>query len=133
MRITTMTQGQDRRAVRAARSAPIAGSPTSAPARRSGSTGHQEDGNALVRFSRLVDQVEGAGKGKAYVSGEVFCWIRSGGRRIDQSHVPVVRHYEAVGHAVRAAYTYTGMAPMRRSSMTWTMNRQPSPVGQHHE
>ena len=35
---------------------------------------------------------------------------RKGGTEYDQSHLPVVQQYEAVGHAVRAVYTYSGMA-----------------------
>jgi DUF1680 family protein len=35
---------------------------------------------------------------------------RKGGSEYDQSHVPVQQQYEAVGHAVRAVYTYSGMA-----------------------
>ena len=32
------------------------------------------------------------------------------GSEYDQSHLPVTQQYEAVGHAVRAVYTYSGMA-----------------------
>ena len=35
---------------------------------------------------------------------------RKGGSEYDQSHLPVQQQYEAVGHAVRAVYTYSGMA-----------------------
>ena len=35
---------------------------------------------------------------------------RKDGSEYDQSHVPVIRQYEAVGHAVRAVYSYAGMA-----------------------
>ena len=35
---------------------------------------------------------------------------RSGGDLYDQSHLPVTRQYEALGHAVRAVYCYTGMS-----------------------
>ncbi|MFP4488877.1 MAG: glycoside hydrolase family 127 protein, partial [Bacteroidales bacterium] len=35
---------------------------------------------------------------------------RGGGSEYDQSHVPVQQQYEAVGHAVRAVYSYSGMA-----------------------
>lgn len=35
---------------------------------------------------------------------------RGGGSSYDQSHVPVTRQYEALGHAVRAAYCYAAMA-----------------------
>src|SRR6185295_7413915 len=35
---------------------------------------------------------------------------RRDGSEYDQSHVPVQQQYEAVGHAVRATYSYSGMA-----------------------
>lgn len=35
---------------------------------------------------------------------------RRGGSSYDQSHLPAVQQYEAVGHAVRAVYFYSGMA-----------------------
>jgi DUF1680 family protein len=65
----------------------------------------------LVRFATLVDEVEGAGKGREYVALAKFLLDqRQGGEEYDQSHVPVTRQYEAVGHAVRAVYSYAGMA-----------------------
>jgi DUF1680 family protein len=35
---------------------------------------------------------------------------RGNGDSYDQSHLPVIEQYEAVGHAVRAVYSYSGMA-----------------------
>jgi uncharacterized protein len=73
--------------------------------------GHQEIEQALVRFGRLVDQVEGPKKGDKYVAlAKTLLDNRRGGTSYDQSQVPVIAQYEAVGHAVRAAYTYSGMA-----------------------
>ena len=76
--------------------------------------GHQEMEKALVRFGRLVNDVEGAGKGDKYIQLAKFLLdSRSTGRNpqeYDQSHVPVIKQYQAVGHAVRAAYTYAGMS-----------------------
>lgn len=77
---------------------------------RSWYPGHQEMELALVRWAELVEEVEGLGKGDAYVG--LSKWLleqRRGGEEYDQSHVPVVRQYEAVGHAVRAVYSYAGM------------------------
>jgi hypothetical protein len=66
---------------------------------------------ALVRFARLVDQVDSPGKGRKYVELAKFLLdARRGGEEYDQSHLPVIRQYEAVGHAVRAANCYSGMA-----------------------
>ncbi len=73
--------------------------------------GHQAMEIGLVRFGRYVNDVEGAAKGKKYINLAKFLLdCRKGGSEYDQSHVPVVRQYEAVGHAVRAVYSYAGMA-----------------------
>ena len=73
--------------------------------------GHQEMEQALVRFGRFVNDMEGPGKGQKYIDLAKFLLdCRKGGREYDQSHLPVVQQYEAAGHAVRAAYTYSGMA-----------------------
>ena len=73
--------------------------------------GHQEMEQALVRFGRFVNEVEGHGRGDRYITLAKFLLdCRKGGTEYDQSHLPVVQQYEAVGHAVRAVYTYSGMA-----------------------
>ena len=73
--------------------------------------GHQEMEKALVRFGRLVNDVEGTGKGDKYIKLSKFLLDnRAGGSEYDQSHAPVIRQYEAVGHSVRASYTYAGMS-----------------------
>jgi DUF1680 family protein len=81
--------------------------------------GHQQMEQGLVRFGRFVNDMEGGGKGDAYIQLAKFLLDsrytaavnpqRDRGE-YDQSHLPVVQQYEAVGHAVRAAYTYSGMA-----------------------
>ncbi|MCU0247055.1 MAG: glycoside hydrolase family 127 protein [Bryobacter sp.] len=76
--------------------------------------GHQQMEQALVRFGRFVNEVEGGGKGDQYVETAKFlldCRATSApGRAYDQAHLPVTQQYEALGHAVRAAYTYSAMA-----------------------
>lgn len=73
--------------------------------------GHQELEMALVRFAHLIEQVEGPGHGRDYVAlAKHLLDQRRGGDEYDQSHLPVTRQYEAVGHAVRALYSYAGMA-----------------------
>ncbi len=73
--------------------------------------GHQEMEQALVRFARMVDHVEGVGKGDKYTElAKFLIESRRGGSQYDQSHLPAVQQYEAVGHAVRAGYFYSGMA-----------------------
>jgi len=73
--------------------------------------GHQAMEMALVRFGRFVNRIEGDSKGDRYIQlGKFLLDCREGGKKYDQSHVPVIQQYEAVGHAVRASYSYAGMA-----------------------
>jgi DUF1680 family protein len=74
---------------------------------------------ALVRFGRFVNDMEGGGKGDKYIQTAKFlldCRYTAAANPVrdrseyDQSHLPVTQQYEAVGHAVRATYTYSGMA-----------------------
>ena len=77
--------------------------------------GHQEMEQALVRLGHYVNAVEGGGKGDRYIELAKFlldCRGPEGYPRAsdyDQSRLPVTQEYEAVGHAVRAVYTYSGM------------------------
>lgn len=81
------------------------------PPKREWYNGHQAMEMALVDFGRYIDEVEGPGQGDRYVQLAKFLLdSRRGGSEYDQSHVPVIQQYEAVGHAVRASYSYTGMA-----------------------
>jgi DUF1680 family protein len=81
--------------------------------------GHQEMEQALVRFGRFVNDMEGGSKGDRYIQTAKFlldCRYTAAVNperdrtEYDQSHLPVTQQYEAVGHAVRATYTYSGMA-----------------------
>ena len=73
--------------------------------------GHQAMEMGLVRFGRFVSDVEGDDKGRRYIDLAKFLLdCRKGGKSYDQSHVPVIQQYEALGHAVRASYSYAGMA-----------------------
>jgi uncharacterized protein len=81
--------------------------------------GHQEMEQALVRFGRFVNDMEGSGHGDKYIQTAKFlldCRYTAAvnpardRQEYDQSHLPVTQQYEAVGHAVRATYTYSGMA-----------------------
>jgi len=72
---------------------------------------HEEMEQALIRFGRFVNMVEGNGMGDKYIELSKFLMdCRKGGNEYSQSHVPVIQQYEAVGHAVRAAYLYSAMA-----------------------
>ena len=62
---------------------------------------------ALVRFGRFVNDMEGGGRGDSYIAlAESLLNNRgnSGGTEYDQTALPVPQQYEAVGPAVRAAY-----------------------------
>ncbi len=73
--------------------------------------GHQEMEIALVRFGRFVNDMEGKGAGDKYIQLAKFLLdCRKDGSEYDQSHLPVVQQYEAVGHAVRATYSYAAMS-----------------------
>ncbi len=73
--------------------------------------GHQAMEMALVRFGRFVNKIEGRKKGDKYIQlGKFLLDCRKDGHEYDQSHVPVIRQYEAVGHAVRASYNYAAMS-----------------------
>jgi len=81
------------------------------PPKRAWYDGHQAMEIALVRFGRFVNEVEGDGQGDKYIELAKFLLDnRRDGHEYDQSHVPCVQQYEAVGHAVRAVYNYAGMA-----------------------
>ncbi len=81
------------------------------PPKKAWYDGHQAMEIALVRFGRFVNDVEGQGQGEPYIQLAKFLLDnRRDGSEYDQSHVPVVQQYEAVGHAVRASYSYAGMA-----------------------
>ncbi|MBI4893800.1 MAG: glycoside hydrolase family 127 protein [Acidobacteria bacterium] len=80
--------------------------------------GHQQMEQGLVRFGRFVNDMEGGGKGQHYIELAKFLldsrYLAAASEKerteYDQSHLPMQQQYEAVGHAVRAAYTYSGMA-----------------------
>lgn len=81
------------------------------PPKRAWYDGHQAMEMGLARFGRFVNRVEGQGKGEKYIELAKFLLDnRRDGQEYDQSHLPVVQQYEAVGHAVRAVYSYAGMA-----------------------
>src|SRR5258708_17290451 len=73
--------------------------------------GHQEVEQALVRLGRFVNDIDGVGKGQKYIELAKFLLdCRGGGESYDQSKATITQEYEAVGHAVRASYTYSAMA-----------------------
>jgi len=74
-------------------------------------TGHQEIEIGLVRLYRLTGEEKHLKLAKFFLDmrGNYVNGRKSWGE-YNQDHKPVVKQDEAVGHAVRAAYMYTGMA-----------------------
>ena len=107
----TLTEGKDRRLYDAAKRLADCWVANIGPGKIAWYDGHQEMEQALVRFGRFVNDMEGHGRGDSYIRLAKFLLDnRKDGSEYDQSLVPVQQQYEAVGHAVRATYTYSGMA-----------------------
>ncbi len=107
----TLTNGKDKRLYDAAKRLADCWVRNIGPGKKEWYDGHQEMEQALVRFGRFVNDMEGGGRGDSYVSLAKFLLdSRKNGSEYDQSHVPVQQQYEAVGHAVRATYNYSAMA-----------------------
>ncbi|MGQ9621002.1 MAG: beta-L-arabinofuranosidase domain-containing protein [Bacteroidales bacterium] len=107
------TQGRDRRLFDAAIKLANCWEDNIGPGKKEWWDEHQEMEQALIKFGRFVNKVEGQGKGYKYIELSKYLMdCRKGGNEYSQSHVPVTEQYEAVGHAVRAVYLYSAMADM---------------------
>jgi DUF1680 family protein len=107
----TLTAGKDLRLYDAAKKLADCWVANIGPGKKSWYDGHQEMEQALVRFGRFVNDVEGGGRGDTYIALARFLLeSRAGGGSYDQAHLPPHQQYEALGHAVRAMYFYSGMA-----------------------
>ena len=107
----TLTNGKDLRLYNGARKLADCWVANLGPGKKPWFDGHQEMEQALVRFGRFVNDQEGNHRGDAYIALAKFLLdSRRGGSEYDQSHLPPGQQYEAVGHAVRATYFYSGMA-----------------------
>ena len=120
-----LTDGHDRRMYDAAKRLADCWCDNIGPApKKEWFDGHEEMEQALVRFGRFVNDVEGDGKGGGSseqggekLAGDKYVQLarflldsRHGSDQYDQTYLPVVQQYEAVGHAVRASYLFSGMA-----------------------
>jgi len=107
----TLTDGKDLRLYNAAKKLADCWVANIGPGKKDWFDGHQEMEQALVRFGRFVNDQEGNHQGDSYIVLAKFLLdSRRGGSEYDQSHLPPGQQYEAVGHAVRATYFYSGMA-----------------------
>jgi len=87
------------------------------PPKRNWVYGHAGMGCALCRLARLVNEVEGPGRGDKYFQLAKFLFDHRHTEEqhrnaYRQSHLPVPEQADAVGHAVRATYFYTGIADL---------------------
>ncbi len=107
----TLTDGKDLRLYNGAKKLADCWVANIGPGKKPWFDGHQEMEQALVRFGRFVNDQEGNHRGDDYIVLAKFLLdSRRGGSEYDQSHLPPGQQYEAVGHAVRATYFYSGMA-----------------------
>jgi hypothetical protein len=107
----TLTEGRDKRLYNAAKKLAGCWVANIGPGKKEWFDEHQEMEQALVRFGRFVNDMEGNGRGDSYVKLAKFLLDnRKDGSEYDQSHLPVQQQYEAVGHAVRAVYNYSAMS-----------------------
>ena len=112
----TLTEGKDKRLYNAAKKLADCWVASLGPGKQAWYDGHQEMEQALVRFGRFVNDMEGPkSHGNSYIALAKFLLDNRGSdptdrTEYDQSLTPVQQQYEAVGHAVRATYNYSGMA-----------------------
>jgi DUF1680 family protein len=112
----TLTEGKDKRLYNAAKRLADCWVANLGPGKKPWYDGHQEMEQALVRFGRFVNDMEGPkSHGNSYIKLAKFLLDNRGSdptdrTEYDQSQTPVQQQYEAVGHAVRATYNYSGMA-----------------------
>jgi DUF1680 family protein len=109
-----MTAGKDRRLYEAAIKCADHLYATFGPApKRTWRNGHPGMEYALCQLGRLVNEVDGAGKGTEYIElARHFIdhqYIGEKAGEYNQSEKPAIEMSEAKGHAVRATYFYTGM------------------------
>ena len=113
----TLTDGRDKRLYDAAKKLANCWVANLGPGKIEWFDGHQQMEQALVRFGRFVNDMEGAPRGDGYIKlARYLLDARRGGNEYDQSHLPPIQQYEAVGHAVRAVYNYSAMADIAAES-----------------
>ena len=83
---------------------------TFGPGKRAIWPGHQITEMGLVKLSRVTGEQKYLDLAKFLLDVRGPDGEEGAGREYNQSHLPVVQQTEAVGHAVRATYMYSGMA-----------------------
>ena len=80
------------------------------PGRKPGAPGHQEIEIGLVKLYRVTGDRKYLDLAKFFLDERGNSEARKLFGKYSQDHKPVIEQSEAVGHAVRAAYMYSGMA-----------------------
>ena len=80
------------------------------PGRRHGAPGHQEIEIGLVKLYRLTGRQKYLDLARFFLDERGHAEFRKLYGPYSQDDKPVVEQTEAVGHAVRAMYMYSGMA-----------------------
>jgi DUF1680 family protein len=80
------------------------------PEKKRAVPGHQEIEIGLVKLYRVTGDEKYLKLAKFFLDGRGYAGSRSLYGSYCQDHKPVVEQDEAIGHAVRAAYMYSGMA-----------------------
>jgi hypothetical protein len=80
------------------------------PGKRHGAPGHQEVEIGLVKLYRLTGRKKYLALAKFFLDERGNAKNRKLYGEYSQDHKPVIEQSEAVGHAVRATYMYSGMA-----------------------
>lgn len=80
------------------------------PGKKHGAPGHQEIEIGLVKLYRVTRDRKYLDLAKSFLDERGHPYDRKLFGKYSQDHKPVVEQDEAVGHAVRAAYMYSGMA-----------------------
>ena len=110
------TEGKDLRLYHAARTCADLLCATFGPApKRTWVHGHAGMEIALCRLGRLVNEVDGGGKGDKYIAlarhqYETRHTVKEYRNAYHQSHLPAIEQGEALGHAVRGTYFFAGIA-----------------------
>jgi uncharacterized protein len=80
------------------------------PEKKRGAPGHQEIEIGLIKLYRVTGEKKYLDLAKFFLNERGLSKHRKLYGRYSQDHKPVVEQEEAVGHAVRAVYMYSGMA-----------------------
>ncbi len=106
-----LTEGRDRRLYDAAIKMADCWADNLGPGKKFWYDGHQGIKQALIRLARFIKDKEEYSRSDDYIKlAKFLADNRGGGIKHFQTHLPVHKQYEAVGHAVRVPYLSNAMA-----------------------